>query len=88
VRVSLLAHMAAKLFELMLDPMAKQALSICMKSHLFVALGLLLTLIFSMRGFEAFTEPGFGWRELYIIGGFIIAGRLIFVGLAERFARK
>ena len=40
-----------------------------------------------MRGLEALSEPGLGLRELYILGGFMVAGLLVHAGLKERKAR-
>ena len=58
-----------------------------MKAHLFIASGLLIAAIFFMRGLEALSEPGLGLREVYIVGGFLLAGFLIHAGLKERKAR-
>ena len=58
-----------------------------MKSHLFISIGLLLAAIFIMRGLEALNEPGLGLRELYILGGFLVAGLLVREGWKERKAR-
>ena len=55
-----------------------------MKAHLFISMGLLLAGIFLMRGMEALMEPGFGLREIYILGGFLIAGLLVHAGWKER----
>ena len=55
-----------------------------MKSHLFIATGLLIAAIFFIRGVEALAEPGLGLRELYILGGFIVAGLLVRAGWKER----
>ena len=55
-----------------------------MKAHIMIALGLLMAVIFSYRLATALLEPGFGWRELYLFGGIIIAAALIFGGLRER----
>ena len=52
-----------------------------MKSHLFISFGLLIAAIFFMRGLEALNEPGLGLREVYILGGFLVAGLLIHAGL-------
>ena len=57
------------------------------KSHLFISFGLLIAAIFFMRGMEAIVEPGLGLNELYILGGFLIAGFLIHAGWKERKAR-
>ena len=55
-----------------------------MKSHIMIALGLLMAVVFSYRLANAVLEPGFGGRELYLFGGIIIAATLIFSGLRER----
>ncbi|MEP3891399.1 MAG: hypothetical protein ABJN69_13150 [Hellea sp.] len=55
-----------------------------MKSHLFIATGLLIAAIFVMRGLEALAEPGLGFRELYILGGFLVAGLLVYAGYKAR----
>lgn len=55
-----------------------------MKSHLFISVGLLLVAIFIMRGLEALNEPGLGLLEIYILGGFLVAGFLIHAGWKER----
>lgn len=55
-----------------------------MKSHLFIASGLLFAAIFFIRGLEALSEPGLGLHEVYILGGFLIAGFLIRAGWKER----
>lgn len=55
-----------------------------MKSHLFISVGLLLVAIFIMRGLEALNEPGSGLLEIYILGGFLVAGFLIHAGWKER----
>lgn len=55
-----------------------------MKSHLFISSGLLIAAIFFMRGLEALAEPGLGGREVYILGGFLVAGLLIYAGWKER----
>lgn len=59
-----------------------------MKSHLFIASGLLMAAVFFMRGLDALSNPGLGLREMYIIGGFLIAGGLIYAGLKERRQRR
>ena len=58
-----------------------------MKAHLFISVGLLVAAIFFMRGLEALNEPGLGLREIYVLGGGLIAGLLIHAGLKERKAR-
>jgi len=55
-----------------------------MKSHLFISSGLLIAAIFFMRGLEAIAEPGLGAREIYILGGFLVAGLLVHAGWKER----
>jgi len=55
-----------------------------MKSHLFISSGLLIAAIFFMRGLEALSVPGLGLLEVYILGGFIVAGFLIHAGWKER----
>ena len=55
-----------------------------MKAHFFISMGLLLAAIFFMRGMEALMESGLGLHELYILGGFLIAGLLIHAGWKER----
>ncbi len=55
-----------------------------MKSHIFISSGLLIAAIFFMRGMEALMEPGLGVREIYILGGFLVAGLLIHAGFKER----
>ena len=52
-----------------------------MKQHLFIAGGLLMGAIFLIRGLEALRSAGFGLQEIYILGGFVIAGLLIRQGL-------
>ena len=59
-----------------------------MKSHLFISSGLLIAAIFFMRGLDAVAEPGLGLREVYILGGFLVAGLLIHAGWKERKARQ
>ena len=55
-----------------------------MKAHLLIAFGLLIGAIFVARGLEALNEPGFGLRELYVIGGFVIASLVVRLGLKAR----
>ena len=55
-----------------------------MKAHIFISVGLLFTAIFFIRGLEALNDPGYGLKELYILGGFIISGLLIHAGWKER----
>jgi len=53
------------------------------KPHLLIADGLLIAAIFLIRGLEALNDPGLGIREVYILGGFLVAGLLIHAGLKE-----
>ena len=55
-----------------------------MKSHLFISIGLLIAAIFFMRGLEALNEPSLGLREVYIMGGFIVAGLVVHAGWKAR----
>lgn len=55
-----------------------------MKHHVMIALGLLMAAVFGFRTANALVAPGFGLRELYLIGGLAIAAWLIFGGLKER----
>ncbi len=55
-----------------------------MKHHLMIAIGLLMAAVFSYRFANAVLRPGWGLSELYLFGGIIIAGVLIFSGLKER----
>ena len=55
-----------------------------MKHHLMIALGLLMAAVFSYRLANAVLVPGWGLSELYLIGGVVISGLLIFSGLKER----
>ncbi|NQY40638.1 MAG: hypothetical protein HRT80_11125 [Henriciella sp.] len=55
-----------------------------MKSHIMIALGLLMGVVFSYRLANALLVPGFGWLELYLFGGIVIAAALTFGGLRER----
>ena len=55
-----------------------------MRSHLFIATGLLVAAIFFTRGLDALAAPGIGFRELYILGGFLVAGLLIYTGFKVR----
>lgn len=59
-----------------------------MGHHLLIALGLLVGAIFAYRGANALVEPGLGLRELYVLGGLVIAALLIGRGLANMRARK
>ncbi len=54
-----------------------------MKHHLMIVLGLILAGIFAWRASDAFAEPGFGLRELYVLGGFVVSGALIWSGIRE-----
>lgn len=54
-----------------------------------IALGLLMLIIFGIQGFLALGEPGLGFREAYVVGGFVLGGWLIKGGLSEwRHARN
>ena len=55
-----------------------------MKHHLMIALGLLMAAVFSFRFANAVLVPGWGLTELYLLGGIVIGGLLIFSGLKER----
>lgn len=55
-----------------------------MKHHIMIALGILMGIVFSYRLANALLAPGFGFSELYLFGGIVIAGFLIFFGLRER----
>ena len=55
-----------------------------MKHHIMIALGLLMAVVFSFRLANALMVPGLGGAELYLFGGIVIAGALIFFGLKER----
>ena len=55
-----------------------------MKSHLLIAFGLLVAGLFLIRGLEALAEPGWGLLELYILGGFVLAGMLVRQGFKFR----
>lgn len=54
-----------------------------MKHHIMIALGLLMCVVFAYRGAIALLAPGFGFEEVYIAGGLLIAGWLIRSGLME-----
>ena len=55
-----------------------------MKSHLLIAFGILMACIFTVRGLEALAQPGLGLFDLYILGGFILAGLLVRQGFKLR----
>lgn len=55
-----------------------------MKSHIMIALGILMAIVFGFRAANALLEPGFGLREAYLFGGLFIAGWLVLAGLKER----
>lgn len=59
-----------------------------MKSHIFISVGLVIAAIFFIRGLEAVAAPGLGLGELYVLGGFCVAGALIRAGWKERKATK
>ena len=50
--------------------------------------GLLVAAIFFMRCIEAMSEPAFGLREIYIVGGFVIATLLFRAGWKDRKATR
>jgi len=54
-----------------------------MKHHIMIALGLSMAAIFAYQGALALIEPGIGGKEVYVAGGLILAGWLIYAGLAE-----
>ena len=56
-----------------------------MKSHIMVALGLLLALVYGVRLWTGFSlSDGIGLGEIYLIGGLGISGALVLGGLKER----
>lgn len=55
-----------------------------MKPHLYIAIGLTLGVIFIIQGYSALTSPGFGFRELYILGGVVFSYILVSQGLKSR----
>lgn len=55
-----------------------------MKSHLFIALGLTLAIIFLVQGLDALKDPSWGLKELYVLGGFVFVFLLIRQGLRDR----
>ena len=59
-----------------------------MKHHIMISMGLLMAAIFSYRLANALLAPGFGGLELYLIGGIVIAGALIYGGLKARQAAR
>lgn len=59
-----------------------------MKHHIMIALGLLMTVVFSFRLANALVAPGLGGVELYLFGGILIAAALIYFGLKERRASR
>ncbi|MEM6667314.1 MAG: hypothetical protein AAF638_13025 [Pseudomonadota bacterium] len=60
-----------------------------LKAHLMIAGGILMLIIFSIRGYSALTTPGLGVGEAYVAGGFLIGGWLIWSGIKEwRYARQ
>jgi len=59
-----------------------------MKHHIMISMGILMAAIFSYRLANALVAPGFGGLELYLFGGIILAGWLIFAGLKERRAAR
>lgn len=60
-----------------------------LKSHLMIAFGILVLIIFAIRGYSALTTPGWGLSEAYVAGGLILGGWLVKSGISEwRYARK
>lgn len=60
-----------------------------MKHHIMIALGLLMLVVFTIQAVEAFQAPGLGFKEVYTVGGFILAAWLIRAGFSEwRQSRK
>lgn len=55
-----------------------------MKSHIFIAIGILLLMVFFVQAYEALKLPGLGLSEIYVLGGFVFAGLLIRQGLKDR----
>ena len=54
-----------------------------MKHHIMIALGLLMLVVFTIQAVEAFKAPGLGFREVYTLGGFVLAAWLIKAGFSE-----
>ena|GEM_PF-6121271 len=59
-----------------------------MKAHIFIALGLLIAAIFFFHALDVVRNPSFGLWELYILGGFLVAGLMVRTGWLERRAGK
>ena len=59
-----------------------------MKHHFFIVLGLVLAGIFAWRAVDALNAPGLGLAELYVLGGFILSGALIWSGVKEWRAKR
>jgi len=55
-----------------------------MRGHLFIAFGALIGAIFLARLFDAKQTTPSIWQWLYIAGGFILSGLLIFRGIKAR----
>ena len=56
-----------------------------LKSHIMVALGLLLAMVYAMRLVAGFSlSDGLGLGEIYLIGGLAISSALVLSGLKER----
>lgn len=56
-----------------------------LKSHVMMAFGLLLAMVYGVRLVAGFSlADGIGWGEAYLIGGLGLAGALILGGLKER----
>ncbi|MBL4869695.1 MAG: hypothetical protein JKX72_01940 [Robiginitomaculum sp.] len=54
-----------------------------MKHHLMIAIGLILTIIFIIRAAAALAEPGLGIREIYVAGGFVFCGVILWRGVRD-----
>lgn len=59
-----------------------------MLAHLKIAVGSLIAGIFLWRGIDAINQPGFGWQELYVLGGFVFAGLIIRSGWMDIKAKR
>ena len=55
-----------------------------MKSHLMIALSLLLTAVFAVRSVDAVQNAASLLTALYLAGGFIFAAILFILGLRQR----
>ncbi|MAI89595.1 hypothetical protein [Ponticaulis sp.] len=59
-----------------------------MRVHAVLSIGILMLVIFAYRAANALLEPGLGVRELYILGGLIIAGWMTYSGSSELIMRR